>query len=139
MISLEMKKKLTEMAVSASENSYSPYSNFCVGAALLCPDGRIYTGTNVENSSYGACNCAERTAIFAAVADGYRKFDAIAIIGHRRGESISEACPPCGICRQVIAEFADSDFPCFFTTARKYSNISFPRFCRSYLIRVCFD
>ena len=127
MISLEMKKKLTEMAVSASENSYSPYSNFCVGAALLCPDGRIYTGTNVENSSYGACNCAERTAIFAAVADGYRKFDAIAIIGHRRGESISEACPPCGICRQVIAEFADSDFSVLLYDGKEIFEYKLPK------------
>lgn len=109
-ITNEMKKKLTEMAVSVSENSYSPYSNFCVGAALICRDGSIYLGTNVENSSYGCANCAERTAIFTAVADKHKEFDAIAIVGHRRGEEISEFCAPCGICRQVMSEFCSLDF-----------------------------
>ena len=104
-----MEKVITE-ALLAREAAYAPYSKFKVGAALLLKDGSVIRGCNVENASYGLCNCAERTAIFAAVADGYRKFDAISIIGHRRGESVSEACPPCGICRQVISEFADSDF-----------------------------
>ena len=134
MISNEMKKKLTEMAVSASENSYSPYSNFCVGAALLCPDGKIYTGTNVENSSYGACNCAERTAIFAAVADGYRTFDAISIIGHRRGENVSEFCAPCGICRQVMSEFASDDF-----TILLYDGKDIAEYTMSELLPLSFD
>lgn len=105
-----MKKKLTDLAVSVSENSYSPYSNFCVGAALLCSDGKIYTGTNVENSSYGGANCAERTAIFTAITDGHRDFEAISIIGHKRGEKVNAFCAPCGICRQIMSEFATDDF-----------------------------
>ena len=105
-----MKKKLTDMAVSVSENSYSPYSNFCVGAALLCKDGTIYTGTNVENSSYGGANCAERTAIFTAITNGHRDFEAISIIGHKRGEKVGAFCAPCGICRQIMSEFADDHF-----------------------------
>ena len=105
-----MKKTLTDMAVSVSENSYSPYSNFCVGAALLCKDGTIYTGTNVENSSYGGANCAERTAIFTAITNGHRDFEAISIIGHKRGEKVEAFCAPCGICRQIMSEFADNDF-----------------------------
>lgn len=110
MISQEMKKKLTDLAVSVSENSYSPYSNFCVGAALLCSDGKIYTGTNVENSSYGGANCAERTAIFTAITDGHRDFEAISIIGHKRGEKVNAFCAPCGICRQIMSEFCSDDF-----------------------------
>lgn len=105
-----MKKKLTDLAVSVSENSYSPYSNFCVGAALLCSDGKIYTGTNVENSSYGGANCAERTAIFTAITDGHRDFEAISIIGHKRGEKVNAFCAPCGICRQIMSEFCSDDF-----------------------------
>lgn len=110
MISQEMKKNLTDMAVKVSENSYSPYSNFCVGAALLCSDGKIYTGTNVENSSYGGANCAERTAIFTAITDGHRDFEAISIIGHKRGENVNAFCAPCGICRQIMSEFCSDDF-----------------------------
>lgn len=101
--------KLFEMAVKASENSYSPYSKFRVGAALLCSDGSIYTGCNVENASYGLANCAERTAIFKAVSDGKRNFEAIAIAGSA-DDDMSKICYPCGACRQVMSEFCDEDF-----------------------------
>ena len=104
------KKALVELACKARLKAYSPYSGFCVGAALLCPDGRIYEGANIENASYGACNCAERTAFFNAVNEGRREFCAIAIVGARSGEEISSFCAPCGICRQVMAEFCPPDF-----------------------------
>ena len=94
-------KKLLEIADKAMENAYAPYSGFKVGAALLCSDGTVFTGCNVENSSYGAANCAERTAIFKAVSEGHRDFSAIAIVSSGGGETY-----PCGICRQVMGEFA---------------------------------
>jgi len=93
--------KLVEMAYEAMEYSYSPYSNFKVGAALLTEEGKVFTGCNVECASYGGTNCAERTAIFKAVSEGYRKFTAIAIVSSSNKETY-----PCGICRQVIEEFA---------------------------------
>lgn len=94
-------KTLLELAEKAMENAYAPYSGFKVGAALLCADGTVFTGCNIENASYGACNCAERTAVFKAVSEGYRDFSAIAIVSSGGGETF-----PCGICRQVLAEFA---------------------------------
>ena len=93
-------RQLIEKAKEAMENSYSPYSNFNVGACLLCKDGTIYTGCNIENSSFGATNCAERTAIFKAVSAGKREFLKIAVVGS--GEDLTF---PCGICRQVMSEF----------------------------------
>ena len=104
------REELVRTAVNAAKKSYSPYSNFCVGAALLCADGEIFEGTNVENVSYGATNCAERTAFFNAVMNSKRDFVAIAIVGSKRGEEITSYCAPCGICRQVMAEFCDEDF-----------------------------
>ncbi len=104
------KKTLVSLACEARLKAYSPYSDFCVGAALICSDGGIYTGANIENASYGACNCAERTAIFKAVNDGRQDFSAIAIVGAKRGEDVTGFCAPCGICRQVMAEFCSSDF-----------------------------
>ena len=93
-------RQLIEKAKEAMENSYSPYSNFKVRACLLCKDGTIYTGCNIENSSFGATNCAERTAIFKAVSEGKREFLKIAVVGS--GEDLTF---PCGICRQVMSEF----------------------------------
>ena len=93
-------KELITLAKEAMKNAYAPYSKFQVGAALLAKDGRVFTGCNVENASYGATNCAERTAIFKAVSEGYREFDAIAIVA-----SSGDFASPCGICRQVLAEF----------------------------------
>ena len=91
---------LVALAKEAMKHAYAPYSKFQVGAALLSKDGRVFTGCNVENASYGATNCAERTAIFKAVSEGCREFDAIAVVA-----SSGEYIPPCGICRQVLAEF----------------------------------
>ena len=101
-------RELIEEAKKARKRAYAPYSEFLVGAALLCADGMIYTGCNIENASYGACNCAERTAIFKAVSEGAGEFKAIAIVGGKQGEAI-DFCPPCGICRQVMTEFCDLD------------------------------
>lgn len=97
---------LMRRAIAARENSYSPYSHFSVGAALLCSDGEVYTGCNIENRAYGPTNCAERTAFFKAVSEGKREFAAIAIAG---GEEELMWCYPCGVCRQVMAEFCDPD------------------------------
>ena len=94
-------KELLSIADKAMENAYAPYSKFHVGAALLCKDGTVFTGCNIENATYGATNCAERTAIFKAVSEGQRDFEAIAIVSSSGGETF-----PCGICRQVMAEFA---------------------------------
>ena len=97
-------RKLAKIAIDARENAYAPYSKFKVGAAVVTEDGSIYTGCNIENASYGATNCAERTAIFKAVSEGHKKIKAIAIVG-----DMSTNTYPCGICRQVIAEFATKD------------------------------
>ncbi len=101
-------KELMELAVAARERAYAPYSGFFVGAALLGKSGRVYTGCNVENASYTPTNCAERTAVFKAVSEGEREFEAIAVVGGK-GESLSELCAPCGVCRQVLAEFCEGD------------------------------
>ena len=93
-------KALIDMALKAMENAYAPYSGFKVGAALLCSDKKVYTGCNIENSSYGASNCAERTAIFKAVSEGEREFEKIAIVSSSGAFTF-----PCGICRQVLSEF----------------------------------
>ena len=105
-LSQGMIAKLIETATAQLAYSYSPYSGFKVGAALLAESGRIYTGCNIENSAFSPTNCAERTAFFKAVSEGERKFRAICIIG---GKDISETVctPPCGVCRQVMAEFCD--------------------------------
>ena len=102
-------QRLLDTAIEASGHAYTPYSHFKVGAALLTADGRIYTGCNIENASYSATNCAERTAIFKAVSEGRTDFKAIAIIGHTENEPL-QFCPPCGTCRQVLAEFCEPDF-----------------------------
>lgn len=94
-------KELLAAAYRAMEYAYAPYSGFKVGAALLCTDGTIFTGCNIENGSYGATNCAERTAIFKAVSEGKRDFSAIAVVSSGGGETY-----PCGICRQVMGEFS---------------------------------
>lgn len=97
-------KNLAKIAIDARDNAYVPYSNFKVGAAVVTEDGSIYSGCNIENASYGATNCAERTAIFKAVSEGHKKIKAIAIVG-----DMSTHTYPCGICRQVIVEFATTD------------------------------
>ncbi len=110
---------LVRMATAALENAYAPYSKFKVGAALLCEDGSIYTGCNIENASYGPSNCAERTAIFSAVNEGKRKFKAIAVVGGVLGK-IDSICPPCGVCRQVLSEFCDKDMKVYLGRSDGY-------------------
>ena len=101
--------KLIRCAFQAREFSYSPYSHFRVGAALLCKDGTVYDGCNIENRAYGPTNCAERTAFFKAVSEGRREFEAIAIVGGAEGEE-PDWCYPCGVCRQVMVEFCSENF-----------------------------
>ena len=93
-------QKLIDRAIVARDKTYSPYSHFGVGAALLCDDDTVYEGCNIENASYGLTNCAERTAIFKAVSEGQTKFKALAVVADTEGP-----CAPCGACRQVISEF----------------------------------
>ncbi len=99
-------KKLIEKALEMRLYSYVPYSHFRVGAALLAKDGTIYGGCNIENASYGAANCAERTAFFKAVSEGKHEFEAIVICGGHEGTAL-DYCSPCGICRQVMREFCN--------------------------------
>lgn len=102
--------ELVNLAKEARSHAYVPYSGFSVGAALLCKDGKIYQGCNIENAAFGPTVCAERTAFFKAVYDGERDFEAIAVVGGRAGEEITGLFPPCGVCRQVMREFCDLNF-----------------------------
>ncbi len=110
MLTNNEKETLVKAALKARESSYSPYSKFAVGAALLTEGGDIYTGANIESASYTPTVCAERVAFFSAVHKGERSFRAIAIVGGKRECEIDSLCAPCGVCRQVMSEFADSDF-----------------------------
>ena len=103
-------KDLIEQSKVARKTAYVPYSKFPVGAALLTEDGKVYQGCNIENSSFGLTNCAERTAIFKAVSEGNKKFKAIAVVADTVGP-----CSPCGACRQVISEFCAPDMPVYLT------------------------
>ena len=103
------KEQLAALAQKAMNTAYAPYSGYTVGAALLCDDGTVYLGSNVENASYGVTNCAERTAFFKAVSEGKRTFSAIAICG-AKGGVVADEFPPCGVCRQVMREFCSDDF-----------------------------
>ena len=96
-------------AKKARKHSYSPYSHFSVGAALLTKEGRVYQGCNIENAAYGPTNCAERTAFFKAVSEGEREFDKIAIVGGKAGDDGNVPCAPCGVCRQVMMEFCNPE------------------------------
>jgi len=107
--------KLIFVAKKAMERAHAPYSNYKVGAALICADGTVFKGCNVENASYGLTNCAERTALFSAVAAGKTEFKAIAIAA-----SGAPAPFPCGACRQVLAEFCDPDFPIHIANGKGY-------------------
>lgn len=104
------KEELVKAAVGAMAKAYAPYSGFQVGAALLCEDGTVYTGCNIENAGFSATVCAERTAFFKAVSDGKMHFSAIAICGGKNGILSGDILPPCGICRQVMREFCSDDF-----------------------------
>lgn len=102
-------KELVKAAFDAMQKAYAPYSNYKVGAALLSQSGKVYSGCNVENAAYGPTNCAERTAFFKAVSEGEREFSKIALVGGKDGV-VTDLFMPCGVCRQVMAEFCDSDF-----------------------------
>ena len=106
-------QELVKTALSMRKMSYTPYSHFNVGAALLGADGKIYTGCNIENASYTPTNCAERTAFFKAISEGVRDFTAIAIAGGKEDATELDYCPPCGVCRQVMSEFCKDDFKIF--------------------------
>ena len=98
-------KGIVEAAFEARRNSYAPYSHYRVGAALLCKDGTIVKGCNIENASYGLSNCAERTAVFKAVSEGKTRFEAIAVVGGSDDTQAKDYAYPCGACRQVLREF----------------------------------
>lgn len=102
--------ELIKCALDARRMSYSPYSGFAVGAALLCSDGTVYSGCNIENSAFSPTNCAERTAFFKAVSEGKREFVKIAVVGGNSEKEPDNYCPPCGVCRQVMKEFCKPDF-----------------------------
>ncbi len=106
LVSRSVIRNLIREAILAMEKSYSPYSKFKVGSALLTVKQRIYTGCNIENTAFTPTNCAERTAFFKAVSEGEKEFAAIAIVGGKEGV-ITDYCPPCGVCRQVAREFVD--------------------------------
>lgn len=106
MLDKEKIEELIGIAVEMTKMSYSPYSNFKVGAALLAKNGQIYRGCNIENAGYTPANCAERTAFFKAVSEGVKEFTAIAVAGGKNGE-LTEITAPCGVCRQVMMEFCD--------------------------------
>lgn len=114
------KEELTKFACEAMQKAYAPYSHFFVGAALLTKNGKVYTGCNIENASYGATNCAERTAIFKAVSEGERDFEAIAIVGGLQG-NLSGFAAPCGVCRQVMSEFCKENFKIILFDGRNYA------------------
>ena len=113
----DINQTLVEAAIEATKFAYVPYSNFKVGAAILADNGKIYTGCNIENASYSPTNCAERTAIFKAVSEGVTKFKKIAVVGGPNG-NLENYCPPCGVCRQVISEFADEEFELILGTSK---------------------
>ena len=106
----ETKDMLISKALAARDMSYCPYSDFAVGAALMTKSGKVITGANVESASYSPTVCAERVAFFSAIHSGERDFSAIAVVGGKRGASPTSYSPPCGVCRQVMAEFCDGDF-----------------------------
>lgn len=119
------KKELVKEALAAREFAYTPYSKFNVGAALFCKNGRVFRGCNIESASYTPTNCAERTAFFKAVSEGVREFSAIAIVGGPAGAPPADFCYPCGVCRQVMAEFCGRDFKVYIAKSeseiREYS------------------
>ena len=106
------KKDLFMLAKDAIKNSYAPYSQYNVGAVLLCKNGNIYKGCNIENASYSLTICAERTVLFSAIANGEKEFESLCVVGGKKGE-ITDYAMPCGACRQVLAEFCDADFKVF--------------------------
>ena len=115
--------ELCKLAMEAMGHAYAPYSGFQVGAALLCADGSVYQGCNIENAAYSPTNCAERTAIFKAVYDGHRDFTAIAVCGGKGGV-ITGAFPPCGVCRQVMREFCGDAFRIYLVNDKGFETVT---------------
>ena len=112
---------LAYSAMAARASAYSPYSGVTVGAALLCGSGKIYLGSNIENASFSLTTCAERVAVFKAISEGEREFVAIAIAGGKAGEEVAGAFPPCGACRQVLAEFGKADMKVIIVKGEDFS------------------
>lgn len=110
---------LIQQATDARARSYSPYSGFAVGAALLCADGTVYTGANIEVSPHTPTMCAERVAFARAVHEGHRDFVAIAVVGGPSEQSVDALCPPCGVCRQVMSEFCTGEFKIILTDGKQ--------------------
>ena len=110
------KEDLIKEAFKAMENAYAPYSNYHVGAAILCKDGKVFHGANIENASFGGTNCAERSAVFAAYSEGYRKdtIEALAIVSDG-----NRVAAPCGICRQVLSELLEGDTPIYLSNGKE--------------------
>ena len=115
--------KLCALAKEAMTRAYAPYSGYKVGAALLCADGSVYLGCNIENAAYTPTVCAERTAIFKAVSEGKRDFTAIAVCGGKDGV-ITGAFPPCGVCRQVLREFCRDDFTVYLVKKDGFDTVT---------------
>lgn len=132
-------KDLVEAAIRARENAYAPYSHFKVGAALLTEDKEVFFGCNIENAAYSVTNCAERTAFFHAISQGKRSFHAIAIVGGKEGESALSLCSPCGVCRQVMAEFCSPDFQIIFGMRDEEGNLFWETHCLEELLPYHFD
>ena len=116
---------LVKKALEARKASYSPYSGFAVGAALLTDDGEIFTGANIESASYSPTVCAERVAFFGAVHSGKRDFKAIAIVGGPASEEVKSFTAPCGVCRQVMAEFCNADFEIILYNGKELATYTF--------------
>ena len=112
-------QQLLTLAGEARTHAYTPYSHFAVGAALLCQDGTVYTGCNVENAAFTPTICAERTAFFKAISEGVHTFSRIAIVGGKRGEEPESFFTPCGVCRQVMREFCEDDFEILVTDGKE--------------------
>ncbi len=116
-------EQLVNEAIKAMKHSYAPYSSFNVGAALLAASGKVYLGCNIENSAYTPTNCAERTAFFKAISEGEKSFEKIAIVAGLKG-NIKKFSPPCGVCRQVMQEFCDSDFTIYLYDGKSITKYS---------------
>ena len=116
-------EQLVELAKDAMTRAYSPYSGYKVGAALLCADGSVYQGCNIENASFTPTVCAERTAVFKAVSEGKRNFTAIAVCGGKNGV-ITGPFPPCGVCRQVLREFCEDGFLIYIADAQGFQTVT---------------
>ena len=127
-------KELCKAAIDAMKNAYVPYSGYKVGAALLTDSKKVYSGCNIENAAYSPTVCAERVAFFNAISSGERKFDAIAVVGGKDGV-ISGAFPPCGVCRQVMAEFCSPDFAILVVTGTDIKSIPLRSFFPKHLHR----